>query len=311
MDVQVRRSPDLYELVIVLDDRDVVKTHQGKMINSLRALFLLPILLVAGGCLILPFPYSRLEDGGRDFAAEAREFTIVGSTSIEDVLLRFGQPEIHCPEPRYTAQKESDGQSISYAQQEQQTDNPAGKTGTNIQVDRSTKTNWTTTTIVYQRIAAPTPIEVATSPQSSAIKTYANNQFGFIKFDYPGDFSLREERHAVEEATRYKIPLLAVILERTGSYRLDRGTHEYTEVITLGVYNLPESSFHNQTPKIIGNIEWWTSIQTGAEYFMQALTSRGNYTYLFQLHSTKPQWLSFEAPTTDVLERLLSTVSFQ
>jgi len=280
------------------------------MVSSLRALFLLPILLVAGRCLILPFPCSRLEDGRRDLAAEARECTIVGSTSIEHVLLRFGQPEMRYPQPRYTA-KESDEQSISCVQQEQQTDNPSGETGTNIEAGRSSKTSWTTTTIVYQRIAALSSIEVATSPQSSSIKTYTNNQFGFIKFDYPGDFFLREERHTVEEATQYKIPLLTVILERTGSYRLDQGTHEYTEVITLGVYNLPESAFHNQTKKIFGNMEWWTSIQTGSESFMEALTSRGNYTYVFQLHSTKPQWLSFESPPTDVLERLLSTVRFQ
>jgi hypothetical protein len=202
---------------------------------------------------------------------------------------------------------------VRYAsvQQEQQIDNQAGKTGTNIQVDRSSKTNLTTTTTVYQRTAASPSIEVATSTQSSAMKTYTNSQFGFIKFDYPGDFSLREERHTVEEATQYKIPLLTVILERTGLYSLDRGTREYTEVITLGIYNLPESAFHNQTKKIIGNMEWWTSIQTGSEYFMEARTSRGNYTYIFQLHSTKPQWLSFESPPADVLERLLSTVSFQ
>jgi hypothetical protein len=212
---------------------------------------------------------------------------------------------------RYTAQKESDRQSISSVQQEQQTDNQAGKTGTNIQMDSSSKTNWTTTPIVYQRTAATPSIEVATSTPSSAMKTYTNNQFGFIKFNYPGDFSLREERHTVEEATQYKIPLLTVILERMGSYRLDRGTHEYTEVITLGIYDLPASSFHKQTKKIIGNMEWWTSIQTGSEYFMEALTSRGNYTYVFQLHSTKPRWLSFESPPADVLERLLSTVSFQ
>ena len=212
---------------------------------------------------------------------------------------------------RYTARKEGDGQSIASVQQERQPDNQAGKTGTNIQLDKSSKTNWSTTTIVYQRTAAPTSIDVATSTPSSEIKTYTNNQFGFIKFNYPGDFSLREERHTVEEATQYKIPLLVVILERTGSYTLDRGTHEYTEVITLGVYNLPESSFHNQTKKIIGNMEWWTSTRRGSEYFMEALTSRGNYTYVFQLHSTKPQWLSVESPTTAVLERLLSTVSFQ
>jgi len=203
--------------------------------------------------------------------------------------------------------------------QEQQSDNQAGKIGTNIQVDRSSKANRTTTTIVYQRTTAspsitvvtPSLLGVATSTQSSAMKTYTNSQFGFIKFDYPGDFSLREERHTVEEATQYKIPLLTVILERTGSYRLDQGTHEYTEVITLGVYNLPESAFHNQTKKIFGNMEWWTSIQTGSEAFMEALTSRGNYTYVFQLHSTKPQWLSFESPPAAVLERLLSTVRFQ
>ncbi len=210
-----------------------------------------------------------------------------------------------------TARKESDGPSVSSVQQQQQTDNRTGKTGTHIRVDRSSKTNRTTTTTVYRRTATSTSMGVTASTQSREIKTYTNNEFGSIKFHYPGDFSLREERHTVEAATQYQIPLLAVILERTGSYRLDRGTHEYTEIITFRIYNLPESYFHSQTKKLIGNIEWWTSIQTGSEYFMEALTRRGNYTYVFQLHSTRPRWLSFESPATDVLERLLSTASFQ
>jgi hypothetical protein len=159
-------------------------------------------------------------------------------------------------------------------------------------------------------LRGPAALNVS-STRSNEIKTYTNNEFGFIKFRYPGDFSLREERHTTEEATQYKIPLLSDILERAGSYQLDRGAHEYKEVIVFSIYNLPHSYFHNQTKKIIGNIEWSISLQTGSEYFMEARTSGVNYTYIFQLHSNKPQWLSSEAPTTDVLERLLSTVSFQ
>jgi hypothetical protein len=168
-----------------------------------------------------------------------------------------------------------------------------------------------TATTMYQRTGSSTYMVGTSSTLSSGTKTYMNTQFGFIKFRYPGDFSLREERHTIEEATQYRVPLLSAILKRVGSYRLDQGTHEYAEVIVFNLYNLPESYFHNQSKQIIGNIEWSISIQTGSEYFMEARTSRGNYTYVFQLHSSKPQWLSSEAPTANVFEKLLSTASLQ
>jgi hypothetical protein len=188
----------------------------------------------------------------------------------------------------------------------------------NQSASKATTTTSSTTSTMQSSTQEDLAMESSSTPVSTAVawNTYTSRDFGFISFRYPSDFSLSQKTNDQATEIQYNVPRLSLLLERTGSYFLDRSMHNYRELIEIDMYDRgkewAEGYFTKDSATTLGGLQGWKTERSGSEQFIQVFTSKEPYVYVFQLHSTKPRWLqgSEDESSSGVFNKVLSTVRF-
>jgi hypothetical protein len=186
----------------------------------------------------------------------------------------------------------------------------------NQSTSKATTTTSSTTSTMQSSTQEDLVMESSSTSTAVAWNTYTSSDFGFISFRYPSDFSLSQKTNDQATEIQHNVPRLSLLLERTGSYFLNRSMHNYRELIEIDMYDRgkkwAEDYFTKDSATTLGGLQGWKTERSGSEQFIEVFTSKEPYVYVFQLHSTKPRWLqgSEDESSSGVFNKVLSTVRF-